>query len=373
MSDLPAVTDPRAGLPSASGLQRLALCPGSRRAEELTPIGAGASPDAELGTRLHKHLELGTSPEDESEREAVEWCRTRESSMAMTLLQSTHIHCRETRWWDRRKRFSGQADVVYNNLATGDVLIIDYKFGRGEVTPAEHNHQLAALALLALDNLPDVNNVYVCILQPYVSRHPNPRVWHKEHADSLRQAIYGILDAAEAPDAKLAPGDIQCKYCRAFATCPAVHLQLRTSSAAEITTEHWALLTPAQKAMAYEIALLAKRWSEKITAAAKEDLKSGQSIEGYTLGAPRQTFKISDPAGAFAALGELYPDEVTPETFTACCSVSVTALDKLIHAARKKSEKCTALQSKDWLRKTLADYGTYATSEPTITKIKPES
>jgi hypothetical protein len=51
----------------------------------------------------------------------------------------------ETRLWNKTKTFSGQADVVwlYDNRA----IIIDYKFGRGDVAKATGNWQLATVGV----------------------------------------------------------------------------------------------------------------------------------------------------------------------------------------------------------------------------------
>ena len=365
--------DVRGGKPSASGMQRLALCPGSWQAEAKCPPSEDTA-DSTMGTRLHKCMETGEMPEDAEERDACEWCLATEVEFAKTLLDGVETaHCREARWWDAQRKFSGQADVVYYNAETGDVLICDYKFGRGEVAPTAHNHQLAALALLAVDNLPSVHKIYVCILQPFASRHPEPRLWDASQADTLRAGIYGIIADAEVPQAPLTPGEKQCKYCRALATCPAVSLQLRTASALDITEANWGALTPAQKAQAYELASLAKRWGARVDDLIKADLKNGVQVDGLQLGKPRKTFKITDAAGAFRKLNSLYPEDFSADVFTACCTVSVSKLDPLAHRLRKADGlSANATQSKEWLRKTLAECGSFVESEPAIEKLKPQ-
>lgn len=366
-----SAADVRGGKPSASGLQRLALCPGSWQAEAKCPP-SGDSADSAMGTWLHKCMETGDMPEDAEEREACEWCKATEVEFAKTLLGGVETaHCREARWWDKGGKFSGQADVVYYNAETGDVLICDYKFGRGEVAPTAHNHQLAALALLAVDNLPSVRKIYVCILQPFVSRKPEPRLWDASQADALRAGIYGIIADAEVPQAPLTPGEKQCKYCRALATCPAVSLQLRTASALDITEANWGALTPMQKAQAYELASLAKRWAARVDELVKTDLKAGTPVDGLTLGNPRKTFRVENAAGAFAKLNSLYP-EITAEVYTKCCSVSLSKLDPIVHKLRKaEGTSRNDKQSKEWLRSTLKEFGGYLLSEPSIEKIKP--
>ncbi len=63
MFDTEIIEDERQGLPSASGMQRLFLCPGSWNAERKCPVDE-ESDDAALGTMLHVHMEQGTMPED---------------------------------------------------------------------------------------------------------------------------------------------------------------------------------------------------------------------------------------------------------------------------------------------------------------------
>ena len=56
-------TDVREGRPSASGFERLVLCPGSWLAERACRVEEPESEAAAMGTRLHSHMEHGTLPE----------------------------------------------------------------------------------------------------------------------------------------------------------------------------------------------------------------------------------------------------------------------------------------------------------------------
>jgi hypothetical protein len=88
--------DVRQGLPSASGLQRLVLCPGSWLAEQACPESE-QSAAAAAGTRLHKHMEEGTMPEDADEAEAVQWCRELEVDLAREYTGNALVLFRERR------------------------------------------------------------------------------------------------------------------------------------------------------------------------------------------------------------------------------------------------------------------------------------
>lgn len=349
--------DVRMGLPSASGLYRLIACPGSWLAEQACPE-LEESEAAAMGTRLHKHLEEGTLPQDAEEAEAVEWCREMEMGLAHELLP-TELPLqvvREQRLWDGCQRFSGQADVVYFSEAAA--LVVDYKFGRIEVESAERNTQLYALALLVFDNYSAVQVVYAGILQPYVSRQrPSLVRFDRGDVDRLRRYIYGQLDSAAAPGAELCPGEAQCRYCRAAASCPA--LGLRVERAAGLALTRWEEWSLEDRRRAYDAAKLAKRYVDAIERKVRADLEAGVELPGLELTPGKAAFTVADAGGAFgvleAALG------ITGEEFVRCCKVGISDLDKLVHAKLVEQApdgvRQTTKMSREWLRLQLAEYG----------------
>ena len=133
MFDTEIIEDERQGLPSASGMQRLFLCPGSWNAERKCPVDE-ESDDAALGTMLHVHMEQGTMPEDPEDAEAVAWCRETEISLCEKYLEMSDFSkdllreqfMREVRYFEKDGMFSGKPDlVVYWGRRA---LVIDYKF-----------------------------------------------------------------------------------------------------------------------------------------------------------------------------------------------------------------------------------------------------
>lgn len=358
--------DPRGGKPSASGMQRIALCPGSWLAERAYP--EESSEAAEMGTRLHKHMELGTLPEDPEEAEAVEWCRRQEQMLLERYVAPMGADrvLREVRWWAADGSFSGQGDVVYVN--EGCALIVDYKFGRVPVPAAASNMQLAALAKLAFDNLAGVDVVFCAILQPFASRQ-EPRVVRYQLADvpQLRRYFGNLLAEAARPGARLAPGEEQCRYCRARAACPACGELMVRETQADVAAA-WPDWAPEKKAEAVRLAGLAKRWAEAVERRAKADLKAGFAIPGFRLSAGRKSFKITDAQGAFGQLNALIG--LTGEEFAGCCTVKISALDKVVHGklAEQAPEGVKQLvkKSAEWLRDVLEDYGAESVSEGSL-------
>lgn len=359
--------DVRMGLPSASGLQRLVLCPGSWLAEKACPEGE-PSEAAAMGTRLHKHLEEGTLPEDAEEAEAVAWCAEMEGQLAEELLGCRVELFREKRLWDACQRFSGQGDVVYHNESAA--LVLDYKFGRVAVADAEYNSQLYGLALVLADNFAAFDVVYAGILQPYVSR-KRPRVMRFERKDigALRGWLYRKLDDAAVPGVELCPGEVQCRYCRAAASCPALGLQVQRAAGLELT--RWEQWSVEDRRKAWDAARLAKKYVEAIERKVRADLEAGVELPGLELAPGRAAFTVTDAGGAFAQLNALL--DVSGEEFVKCCKVGITELDKLVH--RKLAEhapegvKQTTKASREWLRLQLEEFGSVKVTAGSI-KVK---
>lgn len=376
--------DVRKGRPSASGMQRLVLCPGSWLAERGCPDEPSEA--AVMGTRLHKHMELGTLPEDAAEAEAVEWCREMERLLAERYVAPMGADqvLREVRWWGRDEVFSGQGDVVF--VHEGCALVLDYKFGRVPVAAARDNMQLAALAYLALRNLPEVDVVFCGILQPLASRQ-EPRVvrYHREMMGQLEVFFLEAVAEAERADARRVPGEVQCRYCKAKAGCPACMAMVSSVAGGPASSDPgqgrstprqqlseamscWPDWSPERKAEAVRLAGLARKWADAVERRAKADLKEGLSIPGCSLAAGRKCFKVTDAQGAFSVLAAEIG--LSGEEFAGCCTVKVSELDKVVHRrlAEQAPEGTKQLvkASSAWVREKLAGVGSVSTSEPSL-------
>ena len=361
------LNDPRRGLPSASGMERLVLCPGSWFAEHALPED-GPNEAAEKGTELHRHMELGSAPEEPEEAELLDWVRKTEYELVLSHFGIYPGPMRERRWWSAAGSFSGQPDVVY--VKGGVALLLDYKFGRAAVSASPANKQLAALAYLAFDNLPGVETVLCGIIQPLVSREvPQLVQYCRAEYSALSGYFDAALAAASVPGAPLCPGVVQCRYCRAAATCSACTAMVAAGS----QKRDWAERSPERKAGALRLAVLAKKWAESIERRAREDLKNDVgSIPGFALAPGRSSFKITDAAGAFAVLEERCG--IPAQEFARCCSVRISELDKVVHAelarrAEELGQKQLVQNSKLWLRECLAECGTTTTTEGCIKEV----
>lgn len=366
------IKDERQGLPSASGMQRLFLCPGSWNAERKCPHDE-ESEDAAMGTMLHACMEQGTTPEDPEDAEAVAWCREMEDFLCNKYLGSTDVsRYREVRLFERGDRlFSGKPDMVA--VGTRRALVVDYKFGRLPVAAAECNLQLSALAVLVMDMFEDgaVDEVFVCILQPYASR-KEPAVcrYTRESVEQARAFFRACIEQAQDEHAPLKPSEKACRYCRAQSSCPAVKLALVQVTSGDLTAA-WEEWSPEKRREAYDLAKLAKRWAASVESKVKADLRAEVEIPGLVLAPGKKAFTVTDAAAAFQILNGLFPDGITAQAFTACCKVGITDLDKLVHAVRKAADAgAKVAESKDWLRKTLAGCAEVKVSDGSVKEVE---
>lgn len=380
-----AVLDPRQGRPSASGMARLCLCPGSWRLEQACPP-SDESADAAEGTLLHKHMEEGTTPEDAEQAEAVAWCRKMEAELVRHVFgvepDAVEVE-REVRMWEPEGLYSGQADVIFRR--GGRVLVLDYKFGRGEVEVAERNHQLAALAVLA-GCYCCADEVFAAILQPRASREvPDMVRYSSEGLNSMERFLAERVRAAAQPGAFLAPGAGQCKYCRALAACPAqLALYKRVQADDMAKVRGWELWDGQQKRYVYDVAKLAEKWARAVFGKVEGDLMAhkeavraheadpekvphpGESpVSGLALGKGRTSFTVTDAQKAFDVLNRELG--VSADEFVKCCKVGISELHKLTHAKLKERGESRTVQDSRILTLTmLAPYGETKTTKGTI-------
>jgi hypothetical protein len=125
----------------------------------------------------------------------------------------------------------GTSDAVI--LTDDEIQVHDLKYGRGVKVDADNNEQLMLYALGALDTfgaLGDFKRVRMVIHQPRLSHLSEWDCTVDEllaFAKRAKERAYHAIQVLESekPEAiyhHLTPGDDQCRFCKAKATCPAL-------------------------------------------------------------------------------------------------------------------------------------------------------
>lgn len=381
------VINERGACPSASGMSRIFHCPASFKLN-LSELPE-TSESAEEGTLLHRVCELEVRldrGEDNLNEEYQKLCKslseeqkgaiafaTKSSANATDYLEGGFSLCLEERLWAKSKLFSGKGDFLA--ISKNKAVIIDYKFGRGDVERAESNLQLASLAVLVADNYNGIDTVKVVIIQPRAldkSKRTTEAVFDLDAINDAREQINAKCEEALQAETPTQACGYWCAYCPSAYRCKTNNIevnrqmQLATSPAGNP-------LTPANVRREFEICEIV----EKAVKARKEKIKdylerNPDILEtcGLTLKQGASRAKIGDANEVFNALRAVV--DISADEFVKCCTVGMTDLKALYHSKRKDLEKQTLKKSDGELKSLLEDRGliTYTTTAPSIQLIK---
>ena len=327
---------------SASGAHRWMACPGSVAAED--GIADRSSRFAEEGTQAHEVMEQALM----NQRPCSDF--TTDNEMAdyvqiyVDYVEAARAKMGKDTWMfiERRVDFSewvpdgfGTADTI---IVSDEVIhIIDLKFGKGVWVHAENNPQAQLYALGAYAELGFIANpktVRISIVQPrldHISEWELSITDLLKFGETVRQAA---LDTTN-PNAKRVPGDKQCRFCKAKATCPALYKLTEQTLLADFEQIDEApaanKLTDEQMRVVLENKTLVEAWLIAVENLAKEKLAAGASFPGFKLVEGRSIRKWTDENAAIDKL----EDYMSPDDMYTRKLISPTQAEKLLGKKNK--------------------------------------
>lgn len=304
-------------------------CPGAPALQQEMPPEA-ASPYAEEGTKAHEEAaravsavfsaepyEPGAGDED-MVRHASGWANTLFRMYARRYPAFWAVERKlDISGVTGRPGASGTADFIAIGV-DGTLLIADFKYGMGVEVEAERNPQLTIYALAAMDEFDSslgISNVRLMIYQPRISPEPKVYDWDmgeladfRKRVQAAAQRAASLLGSADAFQF-LVPGETQCRFCRAKASCPALREKAKEIVAADFDTikpsEPLKLPeTPEQIAKALAWLGPIEDWCAAVRSAAQGRLERGESVPGYKLVAGRKGARKWVP-GAENVVGQM--------------------------------------------------------------------
>lgn len=288
---------------SPSAAHRWMRCPGSLLLESREP--ASSSAYAEEGTRAHDLAAaiLGGLDVRDGDPEMLMHVSTYVDTVRKLAGECSTIHI------ERRIDFSeaiGQLDA----FGTSDCLIVDdrtltvvdFKYGMGVRVEAKDNEQMLLYALGAMYSLnlwDQIKDIQLVIVQPRIGNFSSWLIDIADLEDIETMARKGaaaaarVLKAGEARDSDLTPGEKQCRFCRAKATCPALaeHVyrsvvegfeDLDTSSVRSNAHVVTSLTAQDVGRLMGEVDLI-EGWCAAIRERAYRDLEAGVDVPGWKL------------------------------------------------------------------------------------------
>lgn len=376
--------DPRKGVPSASGMGRIAKYPGSFLLEKKFPNPTNEA--AEKGTYLHKILEdlLNGKPYPaDISTEDHEFCETALRIKNKLVEEFSTNHGGTAALYSTEERvymddffvcvLSGQWDAVFK--VGNKYLILDWKTGRVAPDPAEENMQLRALAVLLAEKLYAEGLPYeaiaVSIIQPWVTHSPDIVEYSLDDLTSSADQVLRIALGAINENSPLNPSESACKYCRAKSGCPALKKEVVAQQQdTPSIRDFWMTYTQEEKSNAYNLACLAESWAASIKTRCREDMIAGKEIPGLKLKQGAKKRSVTDAQKAYSLLAEQLHC-VTGEDFSACCNVKISELEKYVHKVRvsqtpEGTKAPIVKDTKSWMEEILSSVLEVKENQPSV-------
>ena len=345
---------------SPSGAHRWMRCPGSLLLEEKLPDTSSVYADE--GTAAHEvgAWILASDLDEATARKVVGELGVEVNGKVWPITDDMIDHCIDyaklVREYangrpiltERRLEFSHVVDVA-NQFGTSDAVIlgddtlfvVDLKYGMGVKVDAMDNEQLQLYALGALKEyefLGDFSLVQMVIHQPrlnhvaeYVITVPELLAFGRRAKEAAALAL--------TPNATLVPGEKQCRFCKAKATCPALREEVLDIVAADASDFDDLTANNVRTdgdtdylSVAMDKVSLVEDWCKAIRAEVERRLMAGQTVPNYKLVEGRQGNRAWVDKGAIEALFQswrLRKDEMYDFSL-----ISPTKAEKLLTPAR---------------------------------------
>lgn len=371
---------------SPSGAHRWMACPGSVVLEADFPDQSSSY--AREGTVAHdlaaRVLEwdtyaaqtfVGQTVVVDDHGEKVEWLVTqemadyvddyvklvRELAQGKTLLVESKVPIGHL---TGEERATGTSDAVIIDGANRNLSIVDLKYGMGVRVEATDNPQLMMYALGALELygvLCDFDTVSMYIHMPrlnYVGECHMTTEDLLKFAKNVRTEA-GYVRLAESLDmtadddivrSLFNPGEKQCRFCKAKATCPALRAEVTEIVGGSATLEDFMPEVPDMQtgdnylSMAMAKVGLVEDWCKGVRAEVERRLLAGQKVDGFKLVEGRRgNRKWADEAEVEALFKSfrLKADDMYDKTL-----ISPTKAEKLFKSNPKRWEKVEAMTSR---------------------------
>jgi hypothetical protein len=214
---------------------------------------------------------------------------------------STYLDVPESAAW-------GTADVII--IRDDEIIVVDFKYGRGVEVSAESNPQMSLYALGALQAyqglVGDFKRVRMVISQPRIKSTPSEYDLTVDELEywahfAARGAVDKCNNAKVAPEVDgwvevfLQPGEKQCRFCRAKATCPALAEKVERTVGAdfediEVTQTRITLfkedaefIKPSLIASHLAAVDMIEDWCKAVRAEAERRLLAGKDVPGWKI------------------------------------------------------------------------------------------
>lgn len=332
---------------SASGSARWLNCTGSVKAEQ--GFKDSSSPTAEYGTCAHELADIVLSTGKDIESFLGETLNDAPNvKVDQEMIDNVQGYVSFVQSFKGEQFYEVRLDyshLVPGGFGTSDAVVIvdnvlhviDLKMGKGVIVDADNNSQGMLYALGAIEEygyLYDFDKVAIHIYQPRVH---NFSTWEIDINDLELFGAFVSKRAKEAlsDNAPRTPGDKQCQWCKAKATCPALAKHTEQVISADFDDLDGLPLVdtlPDEKlSMILSNKKLIESWLKAVEDHISHALLEGGEFPGYKLVAGRSLRKWANEDEAQTQLIELLDDNAFEKKL-----LTVAKAEKALGAKRKK-------------------------------------
>jgi hypothetical protein len=245
---------------------------------------------------------------------------------------------------------TGTSDAIIVDTTKRTLYVVDLKYGMGVRVDAADNPQLMMYALGAMeqcDQLGEFDQVCMVIHQPRLN-HVSEHWIYVGDLWAFKRRAAEAAELTRQPDAPLVPGEKQCRFCKAKATCPALRAEVTEVVSGSATLDEFLVPDMATGDNYLSVAMskvgLVEDWCKAVRAEVERRLLAGQTVDGFKLVEGRKgNRKWSNDAEVEALFKSfrLRQDEMYDYSL-----ISPTKAEKLLKDTPKRWEKAEALISR---------------------------
>ena len=306
---------------SPSSLGRRRLCPGSFLMEQKVKKPKSSEYAAE-GTMLHECIatriigrswDQGKLNSDQLNalENSYEWFKS-EILIPLTEAVGSEVwKCVEVEknlgLWDSDEDvnscvISGTVDVLIDTQ-DGYAVIVDWKFGRAEVSDVSSMLQLMGYALLAFNEHEHIQAIEAYIYQPRLGSIKKGH-FDREDIELYKESIGETIAACKVSNPPLAASQDACAYCNAIAICPEAKEKAFEPTVALIERPVFDLdlLTADEFGIVLDEMKVAEKFLSALKIRSKEAIMDGCEATGWAISERGGIKSIHDAEGVLKAL-----------------------------------------------------------------------
>ena len=347
---------------SPSRLEQFRICPGSYIMQQ-------GLPDVETewskeGTLLHNAVATGNMDGlNDEQKEVVECCLHFWDSIAHQddeVLVEQNFSVFDT---DGTEITNGFLDLCIFDQETGELIVVDWKFGYIPVKDVDKNIQLATYALAAMQRF-GVSKCKCFVFQPRIHKESH---YTFTNPDAILANVKSIIRKAKDSKIVLNAQQDACRYCKARLTCPAFRVEFQKLTASR---GDYDLTDTNTLEKLYDTTKDVKTFISEIERLVKQTIEEKGSCGKYV-------FQTSEGAREIKDLNALYAtvkDYITIQEFNSVCKLTMGKFEdlmagKLIKEVEIQGGKLTKAQAKTVVYEKIRDLITRGTPTKKIVEV----